>query len=295
VVVAAGERDRLDGLLGHDHVRNELVGDADEVVDRFVGCGPGEVREHERGPFLPGHRRRFRPLPGCTCPSPEVEVNRIRVGPSDARPRRGCRPYAVQMQHRPATGAAPYHRREHGEPLRRPLLVVVSGVPGGGKTTLAHRLAAELRLPHLNRDLVRDGIWATDGVNVGAATWDIWLAAVTLYLRHRVSVVVDQTMYRGLSDVTIARELAPISHLVNVHVSATNARARYAARTAGDVRGAPYLDQALARFDEVHDDVAAPMDFGGAQLLVDTTDPTFPIEPLAAEVWEAALSLSRPA
>jgi len=186
---------------------------------------------------------------------------------------------------------AAYHRRDGAEPLRLPLLVVVSGVPGGGKTTLARRLAAELRLPHLNRDLVRDGIWATDGVNAGPATWDVWMAAVKLYLQHRVSLVVDQTMYRGLSDVTIARELAPISLLVNVHVEASNARERFAARITADVRGAPYLDQALARFDEILGEVADPMDFGGAHLVVDTTEPTFPIEPLARRVWEAAMSL----
>jgi hypothetical protein len=188
------------------------------------------------------------------------------------------------------TGAA-YHQRDGAEPLRLPLLVVVSGVPGGGKTTLAQRLATELRLPHVNRDLVRDGIWTTDGVNAGPATWDIWMAAVKFYLEHRVSVVVDQTMYRGLSDVTIARELAPISLLVNVHVVASNARERFASKIANDVRGAPYLDQALARFDEILDEVTQPMDFGGARLVVDTTDPTFPVEPLARHVWDAALAL----
>src|SRR3954469_16389840 len=92
-----------------------------------------------------------------------------------------------------------YPQRDGAEPLRLPLLVVVSGVPGGGKTTLAQRLAAELRLPHLNRDLVRDGIWLTDCINAGPATWDIWMKAVRLYVEHRVSLVVDQTMYRGLS------------------------------------------------------------------------------------------------
>jgi predicted ATPase len=188
---------------------------------------------------------------------------------------------------------AAYHQREGAEPLRLPLLVVVSGVSGGGKTTLGQRLATELRLPHLNRDLVRDGIWLTDGINAGPATWDVWMAAVKLYLQHRVSLVVDQTMYRGLSDMTIARELAPHSLLVNVHVSAANARARFESKIANDVRGAPYLDQAVARFDEILDQVAHPMDFGGTQILVDTADPTFPIEPLAGEVWEAALTLHR--
>ena len=188
---------------------------------------------------------------------------------------------------------APYHQRDRREALKLPLLVVVSGVPGGGKTTLASRLAAEFRLPHLNRDLVRDGIWMTDGVNAGSVTWDIWMAAVKLYLHHRVSVVVDQTMYRGLSDVTIARELAPMSLLVNVHVVARNARERFASRITADVRGAPYLEQAMARFDEIFDDVAGRMDFGGAYLRVDTTDPTFPIEPLALSVWESGLALHR--
>jgi len=197
------------------------------------------------------------------------------------------------MGHGAAGKAAAYHHRDQAEPLRLPMLVVVSGVPGGGKTTLAQRLAAELRLPHLNRDLVRDGIWTTDGINAGPATWDIWMAAVKLYLNHRVSLVVDQTMYRGLSDVTIARELAPISLLVNVHVAATNARERFESRIATDIRGGPYVAQALTKFDEIFDQVARPMDFGGAHLLVDTTDPTFPIEPLAGRVWDAALTLHR--
>jgi hypothetical protein len=117
------------------------------------------------------------------------------------------------------------------------------------------------------------------------------MKAVRLYLEHRVSLVVDQTMYRGLSDVTITQELAPISLLVNVHVSAVNARERFAAKIANDVRGSRYLDQALARFDEILDQVAQPMDFGGTRIVVDTTDPTFPIEPLACRVWEAALGL----
>src|SRR4051812_8418175 len=143
------------------------------------------------------------------------------------------------MDQEAGDSVASYHQREGAESLRLPLLVVVSGVPGGGKTTLGQRLATELRLPHLNRDLVRDGIWLTDGINAGSATWDVWMAAVKLYLEHRVSLVVDQTMYRGLSDVTVARELAPNSLLVNVHVSAGNARTRFASRIANDVRGAP--------------------------------------------------------
>ena len=40
----------------------------------------------------------------------------------------------------------------------RPLLVLVAGAPASGKTTLARRLAAELGLPVLHRDLIRNAI-----------------------------------------------------------------------------------------------------------------------------------------
>jgi adenylate kinase family enzyme len=43
----------------------------------------------------------------------------------------------------------------------QPLLVLISGVPGGGKTTLARSLADHLIVPHLNKDVVRDGLWFT--------------------------------------------------------------------------------------------------------------------------------------
>ena len=39
-----------------------------------------------------------------------------------------------------------------------PTLVVVSGPAGSGKTTLAHRLAAELACPTISRDEIKEGM-----------------------------------------------------------------------------------------------------------------------------------------
>jgi predicted kinase len=40
----------------------------------------------------------------------------------------------------------------------RPTLIVVSGMPGAGKTTLAHRLAAAIGCPAICRDEIKEGM-----------------------------------------------------------------------------------------------------------------------------------------
>lgn len=43
----------------------------------------------------------------------------------------------------------------------RPWLVMVTGEPGSGKSSLGMHLARRLRVPHLSRDDIRWGMWAT--------------------------------------------------------------------------------------------------------------------------------------
>src|SRR5437667_2247269 len=43
------------------------------------------------------------------------------------------------------------------EPIPQPLLIVVTGRPGAGKTTLAHALAREVRCPAICRDEIKEG------------------------------------------------------------------------------------------------------------------------------------------
>lgn len=47
--------------------------------------------------------------------------------------------------------------------VQRPRLVVITGEPGSGKTTLGHELARALRVPFLARDDVRAGLFVTRG------------------------------------------------------------------------------------------------------------------------------------
>lgn len=61
--------------------------------------------------------------------------------------------------------------------IHRPLLVVVAGRPGAGKTTLAHALARIIRCPAICRDEVKEGYVRT----FGAATVDHTAAARAVY------------------------------------------------------------------------------------------------------------------
>jgi predicted kinase len=173
------------------------------------------------------------------------------------------------------------------------MLVIVSGAPGSGKTTMGSRLGTELRLPHLNRDLVRDGLWMTEGSDSAIKTdraWQIWLSAVRLYLQAGVSLVIDQTFYRGLSDVTLRSELVPNSWAVNVHLMADNATERWCRRIDREDRWGPDGAAALAKVLEIQPLVRDPLDFECPQIVVDTTDPAVPIVPLAREIWCAVLA-----
>ena len=63
---------------------------------------------------------------------------------------------------------------------REPVLVIVGGAPGTGKTTLARRLASSLGIPYLGKDLIKESLF--DSLETGDRSWSAKLGVASIEL-----------------------------------------------------------------------------------------------------------------
>ncbi len=77
-------------------------------------------------------------------------------------------------------------------------VILITGHPATGKTTLAHHLASALHLPLLYRDGLKETLadtlgWSTEewSLKLGAATWELLYHLVETLLRANVSHIVE--------------------------------------------------------------------------------------------------------
>jgi AAA domain len=112
-----------------------------------------------------------------------------------------------------------------------PLLVMVGGPPGAGKTTLARRLAEHLDVPWLSRDPFSRGIRLTEGVMPSPErSWDLWYRTLASLLGESVSLVADQTMYKGICEPEITGHLLGRARMRLIHCTSPDAFERFKVR-----------------------------------------------------------------
>lgn len=82
--------------------------------------------------------------------------------------------------------------------MNTPILVIVSGPPGTGKTTLGRMIAAELKLPYIGKDDIKEILFETLGWSdrewsrkLGAATYEVLFHLIDVELAAGRSFMVE--------------------------------------------------------------------------------------------------------
>jgi adenylylsulfate kinase-like enzyme len=123
----------------------------------------------------------------------------------------------------------------------RPWVVMVTGEPGSGKTSLGVALSAALHVPFISRDHIRGGLLATNGLWTGElmvaspreAAVDVFVSVVEHLARLGVSTVVEFVVTPDRAS-AFAR-LTAAADCVVVETRSANAAARAAARDRADL------------------------------------------------------------
>lgn len=165
----------------------------------------------------------------------------------------------------------------------RPLLVIVSGAPGAGKTTLGLAVSARLGLPFLAKDDLKEAIGDELGApsdvpesqRLGLAAYRILYDVTARILEAGGGAVIESNFRRGQSEpeLRVIVELAD-ARLVHCTAAAETIRARYAARYQRGDRHPVHLDN--LRAGALADDLATgrfePLDLDIPTLEVATDD-----------------------
>ena len=164
-----------------------------------------------------------------------------------------------------------------------PVLVVISGAPGAGKSTLAKQLAERLELPLLDRDDIKDTMFDAMGWSdrewsqrVGRASWELLFLFAEKLLSAGESVIVDSNFERGRHPQLSAIAQRIPYRLVEVHCSApdTVLARRFRTRWTSGQRHPGHASDWTEReyLDHIADRSFAPLDESDVLIEVDTND-----------------------
>ena len=180
------------------------------------------------------------------------------------------------------------------------LLLVVSGPPASGKTTIAEGLAERLRIPFVSKDTFKERLYEVIGSDerlqepIERAALAILLSVSGAQLAAGVPVLVESDFDRR-SDLEPLRTLQANhgARLVQVHCSRRREKLleRFVGRIEEGDRHPGHGDEPedVAEVERLLDEgVWEPLDLPGALLTVDKDDPAFDLNALAEAVSTAS-------
>jgi predicted kinase len=164
-----------------------------------------------------------------------------------------------------------------------PSLIVVTGGPGSGKTTLAHALARAVRCPAICRDEIKEGLVNTTGQrgdggdDIARHVYDAFFDTVNLLLARRVTLVAEAAFQHRVW----SPKLEPLCDVARIRIvvctiDAQLARERHVARGLADPDRERFHDdravQAAREGRELPIDIYDPPHLDVPTLAVDTSD-----------------------
>lgn len=169
--------------------------------------------------------------------------------------------------------------------MKAPVVVVITGSPCTGKTTLGRRIAAEFSLPLVTKDDIKEVLFDSLGWKdrhwsrkLSFTSFDLIFHVMDLLLQAGRSHIVEGNFTAGdyaerLLDLQRRHPFRPFQILcvADDHVI----RQRLECRAKSGLRHPGHLDRSLmAEFEQlISDGQKKPLEIGGALMEVDTTDP----------------------
>ena len=165
----------------------------------------------------------------------------------------------------------------------RPALVIISGPPGAGKSSLAAGISQELGLAMLAKDMFKEAIFdhlpgtdTSDAHRLGIAAVGMMYDFARQQLQNGIGIILESTFDRGKAEEDV-EPLLDMSRAVVVHCSAPHERIleRFTKRADDPDRHEVHRDE--EHVDSLEQNLAAgvyePMDLDIPTIEVDMTEP----------------------
>lgn len=166
--------------------------------------------------------------------------------------------------------------RTVANPSAQSRVVIMSGAPGSGKSSLARLLAERLRFMHIERDTILETYWQqnkNDNSYVKADGIPRFFQLVQFLISDGQDLVIDGTLYAGKSDLDMPK-VCKDAKAVNIHTFADNTIERFKQREASRNNGQlpKWVEPHVPVLEKNYDLTAHALDMMMPVLEVDTND-----------------------